>query len=72
LHTGDVEHVEYERRLEDFLHNGEELGVDVVETLRFDRKEMFDVGTSREDTSVESSTPSVELESRQCERTHSR
>jgi hypothetical protein len=49
LDTGEIEHIKDERRLVDLLHDGEKLGIDVLEPGAFDWKEVFDVCTSRKD-----------------------
>jgi methionine synthase II (cobalamin-independent) len=49
LDPGNVENIQHEWRLVDLFHDGEELGIDVLESGTLDWQEMFDVGTARKD-----------------------
>lgn len=49
LNARYVRYVHYEGRFRHLLHEREELGIDVVEPLRLERKKVLDVGASSED-----------------------
>jgi hypothetical protein len=50
LDSGNVEDVEYIRRLVDLLHHTQELAVDILESGRFNRQEVFNIGVSGKHT----------------------
>jgi hypothetical protein len=45
----DVHDIQDERRFVDFLHHGQEFGIDVLESRAFNREEVLDVSAARED-----------------------